>query len=97
MFCGAIAVFVGVGSLLSRWFRKRRGRFRVFCFPTKETNHGKRLMNGIFKRLLNVKGMVVGSARIVDGPLRPEPVPEVHARREGGAALLALRAEATWS
>ena len=40
-------------------------------------------MNGIFRRLFNVKGMVVGSARIVDGPLRPEPVPEVHARREG--------------
>ena len=97
MFCGAIAVFVGVGSLLSRWFRKRRGRFRVFCFPTKEMNHGERLMNGIFRRLFNVKGMVVGSARIVDGPLRPEPVPEVHARREGGAAPLALRAEATWS
>ncbi|MDB1160675.1 hypothetical protein PL705_09465 [Bifidobacterium breve] len=54
-------------------------------------------MNGIFRRLFNVKGMVVGSARIVDGPLRPEPVPEVHARREGGAAPLALRAEATWS
>ena len=41
-------------------------------------------MNGIFRRLFNVKGMVVGSARIVDGPLRPEPVPEVHARREAG-------------
>lgn len=65
---------------MSRWFRKRRGRFRVFCFPTKETNHGKRLMNGIFKRLLNVKGMVVESARIVDGPLRPEPVLEVYVR-----------------
>lgn len=62
LFCGAIAVFVGVGSSLSRWFRKRRGRFRVFCFPTKEANHGKRLMNGIFKRLLNVKGMVVESS-----------------------------------
>ena len=37
-------------------------------------------MNGIFKRLLNVKGMVVESARIVDGPLRPEPVLEVHVR-----------------
>ena len=54
-------------------------------------------MHGIFRRPFNVKGMVVGSARIVDGPLRPEPVPEVHARREGGAAPLALRAEATWS
>lgn len=30
-------------------------------------------MNGIFKRLLNVKGMVVESARIVDDPLRPGP------------------------
>lgn len=65
---------------MSRWFRKRRGRFRVFCFPTKEANRGKRLMNGIFKRLLNVKGMVVESSRIVDGPLRPEPVLEVHVR-----------------
>ena len=37
-------------------------------------------MNGIFKRLLNVKGMVVESARIVDGPLRPEPVLEVYVR-----------------
>lgn len=37
-------------------------------------------MNGIFKRLLNVKGMVVESSRIVDGPLRPEPVLEVHVR-----------------
>lgn len=31
-------------------------------------------MNNIFKRLLNVKGMVVKSVRIVDGPMRSEPV-----------------------
>ena len=32
---GAIAVFVDVGSSSSRWFRRREGRSRVFCFPTK--------------------------------------------------------------
>ena len=40
---GAIAVFVDVGSSSSRWFRKREGRSRVFCFPTKEMNHEERL------------------------------------------------------
>ena len=29
---GAIAVFVDVGSSSSRWFRRREGRSRVFCF-----------------------------------------------------------------
>ena len=42
-------------------------------------------MNSIFKRLLNVKGMVVEDVRIVDGPMRPEPVLEVRVRARKGA------------
>ena len=61
---GAIAVFVDVGSSSSRWFRKREGRSRVFCFPTKEMNHEERLPN--------VKGTVAEDARITDSPLRSE-------------------------
>ena len=45
---------------------------------------GKRLMNSIFNQLLNVKGMVVEDARIVDSPLRPEPMLEVHVRPHAG-------------
>ena len=30
-------------------------------------------MNSIFNQLLNVKGVVVETVRIVDSPLRPEP------------------------
>lgn len=41
-------------------------------------------MNSIFKRLLNVKGMVVESVRIVDGPMRPEPVLEVRVCQRAG-------------
>lgn len=37
-------------------------------------------MNRIFNRLLNVEGTVVEDARIVDSPLRPEPVLEVRVR-----------------
>ena len=55
---GAIAVFVDVGSSSSRWFRRREGRSRVFCFPTKE--------------MPNVKGTVAEDARITDSPLRSE-------------------------
>ncbi|OZG60551.1 transposase, partial [Bifidobacterium myosotis] len=41
-------------------------------------------MNSLFKRLLNVKGMVVEDVRIVDGPMRPEPVLEVRVRPRAG-------------
>ena len=34
-------------------------------------------MNSMFNQLLNVKGTVVEDVRIVDSPLRPEPVLEV--------------------
>ena len=85
---GAIAVFVDVGSSSSRWFRKREGRSRVFCFPTKEMNHEERLGKSPFTGLPNVKGTVAEDARITDSPPRSEPVlvcsdaPDA----EGGAA-----------
>lgn len=41
-------------------------------------------MNRIFNRLLNVEGTVVEDARIVDSPLRPEPVLEVRVRPRKG-------------
>ena len=41
-------------------------------------------MNSIFKQLLNVKGMIVEDARIVDSPLRPEPVLEIRVRPRRG-------------
>lgn len=49
-------------------------------------------MNSIFKRLLNVKGTVVEDARIVDSPLRPEPVLEVRVRPR----KLPLRQTPSW-
>ena len=51
-------------------------------------------MKGLFKRLLNVKGMVVEDVSIDDSPLRDAPV-LVGARQvqEGRVALLALRAQ----
>ena len=69
---GAIAVFVDVGSSLSRWFRRREGCSRVFCFPTKEMNHEERLGKSPFTGLPNVKGTVAEDARITDSPLRSE-------------------------
>ena len=42
-------------------------------------------MKGLFKRLLNVKGMVVEDVSIDDSPLRPAPVPVVRVRRRKGA------------
>ena len=69
---GAIAVFVDVGSSSSRWFRKREGRSRVFCFPTKEMNREERLSKSLFAGLPNVKGAVAEDARITDSPLRSE-------------------------
>ena len=42
-------------------------------------------MSSIFKQLLNVKGTVVEDVRIVDSPLRPEPVLEVRVRPRAGA------------
>ena len=69
---GAIAVFVDVGSSSSRWFRRREGRSRVFCFPTKELNHEERLSKSSFAGLPNVKGAVAEDARITDSPLRSE-------------------------
>ena len=69
---GAIAVFVDVGSSSSRWFRRREGRSRVFCFPTKEMNREERLSKSSFAGLPNVKGAVAEDARITDSPLRSE-------------------------
>ncbi|MFQ7376989.1 MAG: hypothetical protein ACLRN9_04440 [Bifidobacterium breve] len=42
-------------------------------------------MKGLFKRLLNVKGMVVEDVPVDDSPLRPAPVPVVRVRRRKGA------------
>ena len=69
---GAIAVFVDVGSSSSRWFRRREGRSRVFCFPTKEMNREERLSKSSFAGLPNVKGTVAEDARITDSPPRSE-------------------------
>ena len=75
-FLGPIAVFVGGGSSLSRWG----------CSSTKKNvlPGGRRLMNGIFKQLLNVKGTVVEDVRITDSPLRSGPVLEIRVRPRGG-------------
>ena len=43
-------------------------------------------MSSIFNQLLNVKGTVVEDVRIVDSPLRPEPVLEVRVRPREPAA-----------
>ena len=52
-------------------------------------------MSSIFNQLLNVKGTVVEDVRIVDSPLRPEPVLEVRVRpRAGALEMLPLRKEA---
>ena len=56
----------------SRWFRRREGRSRVFCFPTKEMNREERLSKSSFAGLPNVKGAVAEDARITDSPLRSE-------------------------
>lgn len=51
-------------------------------------------MNSIFNQLLNVKGVVVETVRIVDSPLRPEPVLEVRVRpRRGHAPMLTAVAD----
>ena len=42
-------------------------------------------LKGLFKRLLNVKGMVVEDVPVDDSPLRPAPVPVVRVRRRKGA------------
>ena len=44
----------------------------------------KRPTDSIFKRLLNVNGLVVEDARISDSPLRPEPVLEIRVRPRKG-------------
>ena len=77
-FLGPIAVFVGGGSSLSRW--------GAFFSSTKKNvlPGGRRLMNGIFKQLLNVKGTVVEDVRITDSPLRSGPVLEIRVRPRGG-------------
>ena len=49
-------------------------------------------MNSIFNQLLNVKGVVVETVRIVDSPLRPEPVLEVRVRPRRGM----LRCSPLW-
>lgn len=42
-------------------------------------------LKGLFKRLLNVKGMVVEDVPVDDSPLRPAPVLVVRVRRRKGA------------
>ena len=56
------------------------------CSSTKKSvlPGGRRLMNGIFKQLLNVKGTVVEDVRITDSPLRSGPVLEIRVRPRGG-------------
>ena len=54
-------------------------------FSTKIHTPEKRLTDSIFNHLLNVKGTVVEDARIVDSPLRPEPVLEIRVRQRAGA------------
>lgn len=51
-----------------------RGVSCRFVFRPRKKNHRKRLMKNIFKRLLNVKGMVVEDVSIDDSPLRDAPV-----------------------
>lgn len=60
--------------------------FGVGCSSTKKNvlPGGRRLMNGIFKQLLNVKGTVVEDVRITDSPLRSGPVLEIRVRPRGG-------------
>ena len=41
-------------------------------------------MNSIFNQLFNAKNTVVEDARVVDSPLRPEPVLEVRVRPRRG-------------
>ena len=48
-------------------------------------------MNSIFNQLLNVKGVVVETVRIVDSPLRPEPVLEVRVRPRRGMLRCVFR------
>ena len=48
-------------------------------------------MSSIFNQLLNVKGTVVEDVRIVDSPLRPEPVLEVRVRPRAPLAWPGLR------
>lgn len=49
-----------VSSSSSRWFRKRKGRSRVFCFPTKEMNHEERLSKSLFTRFLHIAWRIAG-------------------------------------
>ena len=56
---------------------------RMFIDREKHTT-AKRLMDGICNQLLNVKGMVVEDACIVDSPLRPVSVLEVRVRPRKG-------------
>ena len=81
-FLGPIAVFVGGGSSLSRW----GAFFWVGCSSTKKNvlPGGRRLMNGIFKQLLNVKGTGVEDVRITDSALRSGPVLDIRVRPRGG-------------
>ena len=63
--------------------RKRHSLDRMFSTKISEPLK-KRLMNRIFNQLLNVKGVVVEDARIVDSPLRPVPALEIRARPRKG-------------
>ena len=60
------------GSWARRWCRRREGRARVFCCPTKEMKREERLSKSLFAGLPNVKGAVAEDARIADSPLRSE-------------------------
>lgn len=80
---GAIAVFVDVGSSSSRWFRRREGRSRVFCFPTKEMNHEERLSKSLFTRFLHIAWRIAGDIahRVAErlGTAMPPPFDGLHA------------------
>ena len=80
---GAIAVFVDVGSSSSRWFRRREGRSRVFCFPTKEMNREERLSKSLFTRFLHIAWRIAGDIahRVAErlGTAMPPPFDGLHA------------------
>ena len=72
-----------VSSSSSRWFRKRKGRSRVFCFPTKEMNHEERLSKSLFTRFLHIAWRIAGDIahRVAErlGTAMPPPFDGLHA------------------
>ena len=68
---------------MSRWFRRREGRSRVFCFPTKEMNHEERLSKSLFTRFLHIAWRIAGDIahRVAErlGTAMPPPFDGLHA------------------